>query len=93
VDAVDGALLVFAPWIVRTLRFGGRLAECFHGYDVDIGLRIRAHRGRVICHDIPALHHRELKDDFEGQQIAGVALARMWDPAIRPREWRGAFQL
>lgn len=92
VDALDGALLVLAPWVVRTLRFDERLAECFHGYDVDIALRVAAHGGKVICRDIPARHRRQPRDEHEAQRVAGVALARMWDPSIRPREWQAAFQ-
>jgi hypothetical protein len=93
VDGVDGAVLILAPWVVRGLRFGEALAGSFHGYDVDIAMRVRARGGKVICEDIPCRHHMELKDDHEDQEAAGVALAKMWDPALRPREWRAAFQL
>jgi hypothetical protein len=92
VDAVDGALLVLAPWAVRGLRFGEGLSELFHGYDVDIGLRVGVRGGKVICHDLPCHHRREIKDDYEGQQLAGIALARMWDPTLRPEAWIPAFQ-
>ena len=93
VDAVDGALIVAAPWVVRGIRFNPALAERFHGYDIDIGARVRAHRGRVICEDIPCRHHMSLKDDHDDQAAAGVALARMWDPALRPREWDPVFRV
>jgi hypothetical protein len=92
VDALDGALLVLAPWVVSGLRFGPPADGRFHGYDVDIGFRVGAHGGKVICHHVPCVHRRELKDDYEGQRIAGVALAQIWDPALRPPQWRGAFQ-
>lgn len=92
VDGVDGALIAAAPWVVRGIRFGAELAERFHGYDVDIGLRVRARGGKVICEDVPCRHHTALKSDFGAQRDAGVELARMWDPAIRPREWAAAFQ-
>lgn len=92
VDAVDGALIVVAPWVVRALRFSEALAEHFHGYDVDISMRVRAHGGKVICEDIPCRHRMEIKDDYDNQAAGGIALAKMWDPALRPREWRPAFQ-
>jgi GT2 family glycosyltransferase len=92
VDGVDGALLILAPWVVRSIRFGEALAERFHGYDVDLGARVRARGGRVICEDIVCRHHATTKHDYEAQESAGVALAKMWDPALRPREWEPAFQ-
>ena len=93
VDGVDGALLVLAPWAVRTVRFDAANGGHFHGYDVDVGCRVRALGGTVICEDIPCRHHTMLKSDYAAQRAAGVALARMWDPALRPREWEPAFQL
>lgn len=94
VEGIDGALLVLAPWVARGLRFGDAPeAMDFHGYDVDISMRVRAHGGRLIAEGIPHFHHREPKDDFEAQCQAGVALARRWDPALRPREWQPAFEL
>jgi hypothetical protein len=92
VDAVDGAVLVLAPWVVRGLRFDETLPGGFHGYDVDMSLRVRAHGGKVICEDVDCRHHAELKHDYEAQRDAGVELARRWDPALRPREWEPAFQ-
>ena len=93
VDGVDGALLILAPWAVRSIRFGEQPPGRFHGYDVDYSARVRAAGGKVICEDIVCRHHMSAKDDFEAQEAAGVALARMWDPALRPREWEAAFQL
>lgn len=93
VEGVDGALLVLAPWVVRGLRFGRVGDGGFHGYDVDIAMRVRAYGGTVICDDIPHFHHREPKHDYDAQRRAGIDLARLWDPALRPREWEPAFQL
>ena len=93
VDGVDGAVLVLAPWVVRGLRFSEALADEFHGYDVDFSMRVRAHGGRVTCEDLPCRHHTEVKNDYVAQLAAGVSLARMWDPALRPQEWDGAFAL
>lgn len=93
VEVVDGALLVLAPWVVRGLRFGQAAAAPFHGYDVEIGLRVRAHGGKAVCADIPYFHRHRAKGDFAEQSLAGVELARMWDPALRPPQWAAAFQL
>jgi len=93
VDAVDGALLVIAPWVVRGLRFSDRLAEDFHGYDIDFCFRVGAYGGKVICRDIPSVHRRAAKDDYAGQAAGGVALAHMWDPGLRSPQWRASFQL
>jgi hypothetical protein len=93
VEGVDGALLVLAPWVVRGLCFGESRADGFHGYDVDISMRVRAHGGGILADDIPHFHHREPKDDFDAQRLAGIDLARMWDPALRPREWAPSFEL
>ena len=90
-DAVDGAVLVLAPWVVRGLRFDEALPGGFHGYDIDISLRVRAHGGTVICEDVDCRHHADVKHDYEAQRDAGIELARMWDPALRPREWEAAF--
>jgi Glycosyltransferase like family len=92
VDGLDGALLILAPWVVRHLRFSERLANGFHGYDADISLRVRAHGGTVICEDIPCRHHSMPKGDYGAQRDAGVALAQMWDPRLRPRAWGPAFE-
>ncbi len=92
VEGVDGALLVLAPWVVRGLRFGELSGADFHAYDAEISLRVRAHGGVVLCDDVPHFHHRVPKPDFDAQRRAGVALARTWDPGLRPREWGPAFQ-
>lgn len=92
VDMVDGAAIVAAPWVVRTIRFAEALATQFHGYDTDISRRVVAHGGRVMCEDVPCRHHTTLKADYDAQRVAGVMLARMWDPTMRPREWAPSFQ-
>lgn len=92
VDVVDGSLLVVAPWVVRALRFDEALAENFHGYDIDLCLRVRAMGGAVICDDIPYFHHMSQREDHDSVRLAGIRLARMWEPALRPREWESAFQ-
>jgi Glycosyltransferase like family len=92
VDGVDGALMILAPWVVRSIRFVEAPPGRFHGYDVDLSARVRAAGGKVICEDLVCRHHMAAKDDFDALREAGVVLARMWDPALRPREWEAAFQ-
>lgn len=93
VEGVDGALMVLAPWAVRAVRFGEPADGAFHGYDVDISMRVRALGGRVLCEDIPYFHHRQPKHDFEAHRRAGIGLGRAWDPKLRPREWAPSFRL
>lgn len=93
VDAVDGALLALAPWVVRGLRFGTAGAPEFHGYDMELSLYVSTRGGAVLCDDIPYFHHRGQKADFEAQRFAGMTLAARWDPALRPRAWDSAFEL
>jgi hypothetical protein len=92
VEVVDGALLVIAPWVVRSIRFSERLAPDFHGYDVDLCLRVRAAGGRVVCSDVPYFHHMR-KPWADGDQCmrAGLALTRMWGDGLHPREGIPAF--
>jgi Glycosyltransferase like family len=92
VDGIDGALIVVAPWVVRGIRFAEPPDGRFHGYDMDIGFRVGARGGRVICEDIPCRHHTDLTDDYDDQRAAGVGLAWRWDPSLRRPEWRAAFQ-
>lgn len=93
VDGIDGALMVLAPWAVRGVRFGEPPERAFHGYDVDVSLRVRALGGRVICDDIPYFHHRRPKHDYEAQRRAGIALGWAWDAKLRRREWAPSFRL
>jgi hypothetical protein len=92
VEVVDGSLLVIAPWVTRAVRFNEALARNFHGYDVDFCFRVRAVGGRVVCDDIPYIHRMSPRDDHDAVRLAGLDLATMWDPALRPREWAPAFQ-
>ena len=85
--------MVLAPWVVRGLRFSERLAEHFHGYDVDISSRVGAHGGTVLYCHVPCLHRRKRADDYERQEKAGLMLAPMWDATLHPPAWRDAFQL
>jgi hypothetical protein len=91
VEVVDGALLILAPWVVESVRFDEALAESFHGYDVDVCLQIRARGGRVVCTDLPYVHHmsRPWRDPRELGHAA-LAIGRKWHSELRPREWTGA---
>lgn len=94
VDVLDGSLLVVAPWAARAIRFDERLARHFHGYDMDFCERVRAAGGKVVCDDIPHVHHmrrRWSSDDRAALRAARLELARAWDPALRPAEWEPAF--
>jgi hypothetical protein len=93
VELIDGILMALAPWVVRSLRFDERLAERFHGYDLDFSLRVTAARGRLICDPIPHIHHQKrLWREREELVQARIDLARRWDPDVRPPEWAPAFQ-
>jgi GT2 family glycosyltransferase len=93
VEVVDGVLLALNPWVARTIRFSEAASKDFHGYDVDFCMRVRAAGGRVVCDDVPYLHHMEHPwADADQLRRAGYALARMWDPALRPPEWDASFQ-
>lgn len=93
VDVVDGSLLVIAPWVARTIEFNETLAEDFHGYDVDFCMRVVSRGGRVVCNDIPYLHHMERPwSDADQLRRAGYRMARMWDPDLRPEEWAPSFE-
>jgi GT2 family glycosyltransferase len=92
VEVVDGSLLVIAPWAVRTIRFSEILADDFHGYDVDFCCRVRAAGGRVVCDDVPYMHHMERPwTDSAAVSRAGWNVARIWDPALRPAARTSAF--
>jgi GT2 family glycosyltransferase len=92
VDVADGVLFVLAPWVVRTVRFSGALAADFHGYDVDFCRRVRARGGRIVCNDIPYVHHMVRPWTDRAQFVrASRALAERWDPALRPPEWAPAL--
>jgi len=93
VEILDGVLLVLAPWVVRSVRFDPRFATDFHGYDADFSMRVRAAGGRLFCSDLPYHHHMARPWRDRAQFIrASVALARMWDPALRPLEWAPDFR-
>jgi GT2 family glycosyltransferase len=89
VEMVDGALLVLAPWVVRTIRFDETFSSDFHGYDVDFCLQARAAGGRVIVTDI-GYHHDWTKDpgdDRERWTAASIRLSRKWEPELWPAAW------
>lgn len=64
VDALDGVVLCLGPWAVRTLRFDERLADDFHGYDVDLCFQARYHGRRVEV--LPLEVHHEHAVRFTG---------------------------
>jgi GT2 family glycosyltransferase len=87
VEVVDGALLVLSPWTVRELRFDPSFSRDFHGYDVDLCLRVRAGGGKVVCEDVPYMHHMQKPwADHQQYMRAGRAIARRWGRHLSPRE-------
>jgi hypothetical protein len=94
VEGVDGVMLALAPWVVRSIRFGEALADCFHGYDADIAQRIRVAGGRVICDDIEHVHYMSpgiRKDSDASYRRSARTLSAAWDPERQPHEWAPAF--
>jgi Glycosyltransferase like family len=79
VDAVDGFLLVLAPWAVRNVRFDESLV-LNHGFDVDYCLQIRSHGRKVVTADFQAVQHRSLEvlSDPDIWVEAHIELARKW---------------
>lgn len=60
VEALDGFVLVVAPWAIRNVRFDEGLGS-FHGYDLDYCLQVRAAGRKVVTADFKAIHHRNLQ--------------------------------
>jgi hypothetical protein len=94
VDTLDGFVLVFSPWAVRTIRFDESLGD-FHGYDLDICLQVREAGRKVVTADFRAIHHRPLRmlPEPEGWIDAHIRVAEKWDgrmPGIgqAPGTWR-----
>lgn len=79
VDALDGLLLVLAPWAVRTLRFDEAAFTGFHGYDVDLCFAARATGGEVRVADLPVHHHTKGGlGDAAAWRAADVVFRRKW---------------
>jgi GT2 family glycosyltransferase len=93
VEMADGILLALAPWVVRSIRFDERMARDFHGYDVDFSLRVRAAGGRIVCDDIPCVHHMSrLWRDRDELVRARTGVLQRWHPSLWPPEWAPAFE-
>jgi Glycosyltransferase like family len=94
VESLDGFVLVFSPWAVRTIRFDESLSR-FHGYDLDYCLQVREAGRKVVTEDFRAIHHREIEmlPDPEEWIEAHIAVAEKWDgrmPPVgtNPGDWR-----
>lgn len=89
VDTVDGCVMLVAPWVARTVRLPAAADDTFHGYDLDLCLRVRALGGRVMVDDIDCAHHItrtfQSRDDWVA---SGVKARRSWDRELWPPEWR-----
>ncbi len=79
VDAVDGLLMILAPWAVSTLRFDANRFHGFHGYDVDFCFQARTARRRVVVDDLDVFHHtRGGLGNAADFWIADAALRHKW---------------
>jgi hypothetical protein len=94
VDTLDGFVLVFSAWAVRTVRFDESLSR-FHGYDLDYCLQVREAGRKVVTADFRAIHHREIEmlPDPEEWIEAHISVAEKWDgrmPRVgtAPGGWR-----
>ena len=94
VETLDGFVLVFSPWAVRSIRFDESLIR-FHGYDLDYCLQVREAGRRVVTADFRAIHHRQIEmlPDPEEWIEAHISVAEKWDgrmPRIgsAPGDWR-----
>ena len=88
VDTVDGCVMAVAPWVARTVRLPVPADGAFHGYDLDLCLRVRARGGRVMVDDIDCAHYisRTFRDR-ERWVSDGVRARRSWDRELWPGEW------
>jgi hypothetical protein len=94
VETLDGFVLAFSPWAVRTIRFDESLSR-FHGYDLDYCLQVREAGRKVVTADFRAIHHREIEmlPDPEEWIEAHISVAEKWDgrmPPVgtAPGDWR-----
>jgi hypothetical protein len=94
VETLDGFVLVFSPWAVRSIRFDESLSR-FHGYDLDYCLQVREAGRKVLTADFRAIHHRQIEmlPDREEWIEAHVNVAEKWDgrmPRVgtAPGSWR-----
>jgi hypothetical protein len=80
VETLDGFVMVFSPWAVRSVRFDEALGT-FHGYDLDYCLQVREAGRKVMTAHFRAIHHRQLEmvPDLDEWVAAHVAVAEKWD--------------
>ena len=92
VDTVDGCLMIVAPWVARTVRLPVPADGAFHGYDLDLCLRVRALGGRVRVDDIDCAHYisRTFRDRDDWVRAA-VRMRRSWDRDLWPPEWKAEW--
>lgn len=80
VDALDGFLLVLAPWVVRNHRFDESFTEGL-GLDVDFCLQVRESGLRVMTADLRVVYHRslDLVSDAKVWVHAHMRLSEKWE--------------
>ena len=92
VDAIDGLVIVMAPWAVRELRYDESLGQ-MHGYDLDICMQARAAGKKVVTADFRVIHHHplELVGNPDAWVAAHMTLAEKWSELLEPdadTDWR-----
>lgn len=80
VDAVDGVLMVLAPWAVRNVQFDESLGPGY-GYDVDYCLQVRSADRKVVTADLKVAHCYPLGvlDDPDTWMEAYMRAAEKWE--------------
>jgi hypothetical protein len=83
VDMVDGYLMGFSRWAMKSLRFDEKeVGPGFHGYDADICFQAREMGKKVFVAEINAAHHRNSVSPTpyrEDWLRAQVAFRRKWE--------------
>lgn len=100
VDAVDGMLMILAPWAIANLRFDEEIDPSAHGYDIDLCLQARA-AGRTVLvgGGLGVIHHHELEvlTDSRDWVEAHVRIAEKWEERLGPRggqtDWKRRARL
>jgi hypothetical protein len=83
VEALDGLMLIAAPWVARNVRFDERFAPTFHGYDVDFSFEVRARGRRCYVAPLDVTHYGTWKIE---QHERWIESAMLWE-----RKW-GAWR-
>jgi hypothetical protein len=85
VDALDGQLLILAPWTVRNIRFDEQMLLGY-GFDLDFCLQVRQAGYKLMVEDLEVVHHRPIEqvNDLAVWVEAHIQAAEKWGPMLRP---------